>query len=46
MSAPDRREMLDRVGRKLSIRRNARCSGWRVPASTGQESGPTTVIFR
>ena len=47
MSAPDRRAMLDRADRTLSLRRrNARFLAWRARASTGRASRPTTTTPR
>ena len=48
MSAPDRRAMLDRADRTLSLTAATmpRFLGWRARASTGRASRPTTTTPR
>ncbi len=46
MSAPDRRAMLDRADKSLSVRRQCALLAWRARASIGRASRPTTTTAR
>jgi hypothetical protein len=45
MSRPDRKAMLDRDRRGLSIRGSACCCRWRAPGSTGGNGLRTTTTW-